>query len=108
RREEQKQRTDSPEETHVVEAGEPHRTLRALRASRAQVLTYQRGRRVAHSPRWEQGEEDDPNADSVARAGGAAEPRTDSDQSQPARGADQNLENSGGRQSKQPQHHRWI
>src|SRR5204862_7585844 len=87
----QEDETDATQEDHVVERGGPHRTLRAIRMTCAEVLPDHRRGGVAHAEGRQEREDDDPNADRVTRARIAPEPGDAPDQTDVTRRPDQDL-----------------
>src|SRR5436189_3112857 len=62
---------ECPEKYHVVEAGEPNRPLSPLRLPCSQALSHHGRRGIAHSPGWQEREDDDTQPDRVAGHSGA-------------------------------------
>src|SRR5713226_7378633 len=92
---------DGAEKDHVVKAGAPDGSFRALGLLGAKVLADQRGGGVAEAPARHQHEDEYANGDGVAREGCRTEDADDADEADPAGVGDGELQNAGERDAQE-------
>jgi len=92
---------DDSKEDHVVKAGAPDGSFRALRLLGAEVLADEGCGGVAEAPTGHQHEDEDANGDSVAGKGRGAEDADDADEADPTGVSDGELQDAGERDTQE-------
>src|SRR5712664_4169164 len=93
--------TAATEKDHVVNAGAPDGSFRALGLLGAKVLADERGGGVAEAPARKDGENKYANGDGIAGEGCGAEDADDADEANPTGVGDGELQNAGERHAEQ-------
>src|SRR5947207_2132396 len=92
---------DDAEKEHVVKAGAPHGSFRALRLLGAQVLANKGSGRVAQAPTRHQDEDEYANGDRIAGERCRAEDADDADEADPTGVRDGKLQDAGQRDAQE-------
>src|SRR5258708_2717712 len=93
-REYDEEETDDTEKNHVVKAGSPHGSLRALGLLGAEVLADEGGSGVAEAPTRHEDEDDNADGDGVAGERGGAEDADDAHEADPTGRRNEEMQNA--------------